>query len=27
LGNNNDRDNLGDNVPPEHLNVLKDGRC
>src|SRR5258708_28515996 len=24
--NNNDRDNLGDNVPPEHLNILKDGR-
>src|SRR5437870_13868484 len=26
LANNNDRDNLGDNVPPEHLNILKDGR-
>src|SRR5258708_8963442 len=24
--NNNDRDNLGDNAPPEHLNILKDGR-
>ena len=24
--NNNDRDNLGDNVPPEHLNILKDGK-
>jgi glucose/arabinose dehydrogenase len=24
--NNNDRDNLGDDVPPEHLNILKDGR-
>src|SRR5947207_15999536 len=24
--NNNDRDYLGDNVPPEHLNILKDGR-
>ena len=23
---NNDRDNLGDDVPPEHLNVLKDGK-
>ncbi len=24
--NNNDRDNLGDDVPPEHLNILRDGR-
>src|SRR3989454_1015434 len=24
--NNNDRDNLGDDLPPEHLNVLRDGR-
>jgi len=24
--NNNDRDNLGDNIPPEHLNILKDGK-
>src|SRR5207245_673798 len=24
--NNNDRDNLGDNVPPEHLNILRDGK-
>ena len=24
--NNNDRDNLGDNVPPEHLNILTEGR-
>jgi glucose/arabinose dehydrogenase len=24
--NNNDRDNLGDNLPPEHLNILKDGK-
>ncbi len=24
--NNNDRDNLGDNVPPEHLNILKNGK-
>ena len=23
---NNDRDKLGDDVPPEHLNILKDGR-
>jgi glucose/arabinose dehydrogenase len=23
---NNDRDNLGDDVPPEHVNILKDGR-
>lgn len=23
---NNDRDNLGDDVPPEHLNILKDGK-
>ncbi|MGH7537050.1 MAG: PQQ-dependent sugar dehydrogenase [Gemmatimonadales bacterium] len=23
---NNDRDNLGDEVPPEHLNILKDGK-
>lgn len=23
---NNDRDNLGDDKPPEHLNILKDGR-
>lgn len=25
-GGNNDRDNLGDDVPPEHLNIIKDGR-
>ena len=25
-GGNNDRDNLGDDVPPEHVNVIKDGR-
>ncbi len=25
-GNNNDRDNLGDDVPPEHVNIIKDGR-
>lgn len=25
-GANNDRDNLGDDVPPEHVNVIKDGR-
>jgi glucose/arabinose dehydrogenase len=25
-GNNNDRDNLGDDVPPEHVNILKDGK-
>src|SRR3989440_1704626 len=24
--NNNDRDGLGDDLPPEHLNVLRDGR-
>src|SRR5256712_527041 len=24
--NNNDRDYLGDNLPPEHLNILKDGK-
>jgi glucose/arabinose dehydrogenase len=24
--NNNDRDNLGDDVPPEHLNIVKDGK-
>ena len=24
--NNNDRDHLGDNVPPEHLNIVRDGR-
>ena len=24
--NNNDRDNLGDDLPPEHLNILRDGR-
>jgi len=24
--NNNDRDNLGDDAPPEHLNILRDGR-
>jgi glucose/arabinose dehydrogenase len=24
--NNNDRDHLGDNLPPEHLNILKDGK-
>ena len=24
--NNNDRDGLGDDVPPEHLNILKDGK-
>src|SRR5438094_9266970 len=24
--NNNDRDNLGDDVPSEHLNILKDGK-
>ena len=24
--NNNDRDNLGDDVPPERLNILKDGK-
>ncbi|PYO36715.1 MAG: hypothetical protein DMD74_03345, partial [Gemmatimonadetes bacterium] len=24
--NNNDRDYLGDDVPPEHLNILRDGR-
>ena len=24
--NNNDRDNLGDDIPPEHLNILKDGK-
>src|SRR5437773_4449433 len=26
LANNNDRDNLGDDVPPEHLNILRDGK-
>ncbi|HWZ29664.1 MAG TPA: PQQ-dependent sugar dehydrogenase [Gemmatimonadales bacterium] len=25
-GVNNDRDNLGDDVPPEHLNIIKDGK-
>jgi glucose/arabinose dehydrogenase len=25
-GGNNDRDNLGDDVPPEHINIIKDGR-
>jgi glucose/arabinose dehydrogenase len=25
-GNNNDRDNLGDDLPPEHVNIIKDGR-
>src|ERR1041385_8041152 len=24
--NNNDRDNLSDDLPPEHLNILRDGR-
>jgi len=24
--NNNDRDNLGDDLPPEHVNILKDGK-
>jgi len=24
--NNNDRDNLGDDTPPEHLNILKEGK-
>jgi len=24
--NNNDRDGLGDDVPPEHVNILKDGK-
>jgi len=24
--NNNDRDGLGDDVPPEHLNILRDGK-
>src|SRR5438477_663101 len=24
--NNNDRDDLGDDLPPEHLNILRDGR-
>ncbi|HEV8304559.1 MAG TPA: PQQ-dependent sugar dehydrogenase [Gemmatimonadales bacterium] len=24
--NNNDRDRLGDDLPPEHLNILRDGR-
>ncbi len=24
--NNNDRDNLGDDLPPEHLNILRDGK-
>ena len=25
-GVNNDRDNLGDDLPPEHLNIIKDGK-
>ena len=25
-GVNNDRDNLGDDIPPEHLNIIKDGK-
>jgi len=25
-GGNNDRDMLGDDVPPEHINIIKDGR-
>jgi len=25
-GGNNDRDNLGDDVPPEHINIIKDGK-
>ena len=25
-GGNNDRDNLGDDVPAEHINIIKDGR-
>ena len=25
-GGNNDRDNLGDDLPPEHINIIKDGR-
>jgi glucose/arabinose dehydrogenase len=25
-GNNNDRDNLGDDLPPEHVNIIKDGK-
>ena len=25
-GGNNDRDNLGDDLPPEHVNILRDGR-
>ena len=25
-GGNNDRDNLGDDAPPEHINIIKDGR-
>ena len=25
-GGNNDRDNLGDDLPPEHVNIIKDGR-
>ena len=25
-GTNNDRDNLGDDLPPEHLNIIKDGK-
>ena len=24
--NNNDRDNMGDDAPPEHLNIVRDGR-
>jgi glucose/arabinose dehydrogenase len=25
-GGNNDRDNLGDDLPPEHVNIIKEGR-
>ena len=25
-GGNNDRDNLGDDLPPEHVNIIKDGK-
>jgi len=25
-GGNNDRDNLGDDVPPEHINIIRDGK-
>ena len=25
-GGNNDRDNLGDDLPPEHINIIKDGK-